>query len=324
MKGKRYIISWILTGLGFFAACRKPEKPWKLPEGAAGRLIEAHTGPEYDTVAFISLESGMVHKRIRTAWDLLLKPAGAEYEIWLNAAMYAFAAEVDEATWHSLSAPDRSLPWRCDLADTAALPLLRFGEQRFFILDRDRADVFYRSIAQRYRKVKVHWEGQNIQILSVSLTGGDTARWQFPAGGTYYLSMERSGDSVSIAPPWRPDLVLTRYVHPFYDQPEEFRWYPVLGALLGEEVEAAVVRTAEIPYEEMDFSKVSGLIFTRRRDVMGYDWKRYDFGTGTYTMDFSRYFVLRTGLTTYYKLRFIDFYDGQGRKGSVKIEYEPM
>lgn len=324
MKHGQYLFVGLFVAMSLFNSCRKPEKPWKLPEGGTGRLIEAHTGPEYDTVAFISLELGAVHKRLRTAWDLLLKPQGSSYEIWLNAAMYAFAAEVDETTWHNLSIPSRDLPWRCDLADTAALIPIQAGEVRYFILDRDRGEVFYRTAAQRYRKVKVQWQNQNIQILSVPLSGGDTLRWQFRTGATYYLSMEKAGDSVSIAPSWHPELILTRYVHPFYDQPEEFRWYPVLGALLGDGVEAAVVRTIEIPYEEMDFGKISGLAFTRQRDVMGYDWKRYDFNTGTYTVDLSRYFVIRTSPVTYYKLRFIDFYDEQGRKGNVKVEYEPL
>lgn len=320
---KSAYVGFVLV-VGLFSACRKPEKPWNLPETTGGRLIEAHTGPEYDTVAFVSLELGAVHKCTRTAWDLFLKPAGTAYELWLNAAMYAFAAEVDETTWRTLSVPDRSLPWRCDLADTAALPPLRAGEQRYFILDRDRGEVFYRSPSQRYRKVKVQWQGQTVQILSVSLSGGDTARWQFPVGMSFYLSLEKPGDSVSVAPPWRPDLVLTRYVHPFYDQPEEFRWYPVLGALLGDGVEAATVRTADIPYQDMDFAKAGQLSYAAQRDIIGYDWKRYDFNTGTYTVDLSRYFVLRISPMTYYKLRFIDFYDGQGRKGNVKIEYEPL
>lgn len=320
--------SWVCWGgLAFILAfwgCRRPEKPWKLPEGIAGRVIEAHTGPEYDTVAFLNFELGSVHKVPRTAWDLLLKPAGTKYELWLNAAMYAFAAEVDESTWQNLSTPERTLSWKCDLADTAALTPLRSGESRYFILDRDRGEVFYRQPQKRYRKVAIQWEGQTIKVLSLPFGTGDTAQWNLRIGEMYYLSLENPGNPVSIAPPWRVDLVLSRYIHPFYDQSEEFRWYPVLGALLGHGIEAGIVHAHEIPYEKMDYTQLDKITFSSRRDLLGYDWKKYDFGTGTYTIDFSRYFVLRVSPTTYYKGRFIDFYDNQGRKGCVRIEYEPL
>ncbi|MCS7153847.1 MAG: HmuY family protein [Bacteroidia bacterium] len=306
-------------------ACRKPEKPWKLPEQTGGRLIEANTGPEYDTVVFVNLEMGAVHSVLRSLWDLVLKPSGSSYEIWLNGAMYAFAAEVGEAQWHSLSAPLRELPWRCDLADTAALPALRQGERRYFILDRDRGEVFYRQPSQRYRKVLISWQGSEIQITATPLGGGDTARWRFPVGNVpLFVSLSKPDDTVAVLPSWRADLIVTRYVHPFYDQPEEFRWYPVVGVLLGEGIEAATVSADSVPYEAMDYAKAGMLSFTTRRDVIGYDWKRYNFSTGTYTIDTRRYFVLRLNALTYYKLRIIDFYDSRGVKGSVRIEYEPM
>ncbi|MEN3039988.1 MAG: HmuY family protein [Bacteroidia bacterium] len=311
--------------VGLFTGCRRPEKPWKLPESAGGRLIEANVGSEYDTVAFVNLELGEVMKTPRTAWDMVLRPKGAAYELWLNAAMYAFAVEVSESQWQQPLDPARLYGWKCDLADTAALLPLRREEVRFLVIDRDRSESFYRTSQQRYRKVRLHWEGSTIHILSTGLAGGDTARWQFPIDtAVRYISLDRGGESVRVSPPWRADLVLTRYIHPFYDQPEEFRWYPVLGALIGEGVQAAVVQTAQIPYEQMDFAKAQQLSFSTRRNAIGYDWKRYDFNTGTYVIDFSRYFILRVNELSLYKLRFIDFYDAQGRKGCIRIEYEPI
>ncbi|MCX8112519.1 MAG: HmuY family protein [Bacteroidia bacterium] len=323
MSSRSFVRLWLISFIAL--ACRKAEKPWKLPDYGGGRIIEAKTGVEYDTVVWASLELGQVQGILRTNWDLRLRAEGGVYQVWLNAAMYAFAAEVSESEWYALTEASRSLPWRCDLADTAALLPLRRGEVRYFLLDRDRGEVFYRQPQRRYRKVAVRWQGPNVEIVAVPLAGGDTARWLVPVGTeSAFIHVEKPGQLLSLQPSWRPELIVTRYVHPFYNQPEEFRWYPVLGVLLGDAVEAAVVRTANVPYESMDYSKVEQLVFTSKRDLIGYDWKRYDFGTGTYTIDFSRYFVLRMGPTTYYKLRFIDFYDEQGRKGTVKIEYEPL
>ncbi|MCS6896268.1 MAG: HmuY family protein [Bacteroidia bacterium] len=317
---------WLLgiTGVAVMG-CRRPEKPWQLPDTPEGRTLEANLGSEYDTVAFISLELGEVTKRLRTSWDLALRPRGGRYEIRLNAAMYAFAVEVSEAVWQQPIQPAQLSGWRCDLVDTAALQPLHRGEVRFFVIDRDRGESFYRNPQKRYRKVAIRWEGPTLSILSTALTGGDTARWRLPVDtAVRFIALDRSEESVSILPSWRADLILTRYIHPFYDQPEEFRWYPVLGALIGENVQAAVVRTSETPYEQMNFALAQRLSFSDKGDVIGYDWKRYDFSTGTYVIDLSRYFVLKVGELSFYKLRFIDFYDTQGRKGCVRIEYEPI
>lgn len=308
----------------FLVACRRPEKPWKLPESGGGQVIEAPTGPEYDTVVFVQLETGAIHKVLRTAWDveLRLNPTQGSYEIWLNAALYAFAAPIREEEWEGLSAPP-STGWRCDLADTAALPPLLPGQTLCFVLDRDRGGVFYTAPSQRYRKVRLQWIGNTLRIEASPL-GGSSVRWEIPVGTeTTFLHLEQL-NPVAVLPPWKPDLIFTRYIHPFYDQPEEFRWYPVLGALVGPSVEVATVRTAEISYEDFGYAHVQGLSFSSKRDAIGYDWKRYDFNTGTYTIDLSRFFVVRTSPTTYYKLRFVDFYDLQGRKGHIKIQYSPL
>lgn len=305
--------------------CRKPEKPWKLPEQPMGRVIEAKLGSEYDTVAFISLEQGKTHNVLRREWDLVLKPQGGNYVIELNAAMYAFAAELPESEWRNLQEIRRDLPWRCDLSDTLALSPLRLGETRYFILDRDRAEAFYRQSRQRFCKIALTWSAQELSLLATPLGGGDTLRWRLPLpSGPLYLSLNLPSGIINILPPWTPELILTRYIHPFYDQPEEFRWYLVLGALIGEGVEVAIVRSDQIPYDQMDYDKARSLTYTSKRDAIGYDWKRYDFGSGTYQIDFSRYFVVRKGPLTYFKCRFLDFYDNQGRKGTVKLEYEPL
>lgn len=310
----------------WMAACMRPEKPWKLPEGTGGRILEAPTGPEYDTIVAIRLETGETHRYLRTEWDLSFVPNSVQgtYLLRTNVALYAFAAGLSATEWESLTDPTAVIGWRPDLADSAALPPLRPGGEVYFALDRDRGQVFYRAPAERYRKVRVRWEGNTLLVEAQPFSGGTRMQWRFATDSEpLYLSLQNP-----TKPPWKlpwiPDLLLTRYVHPFYDQPEEFRWYPVLGALLGPNAQAAIVQTQTLPYERFTYSDLAGVSFSPQKDRIGYEWKRYDFATGTYTIDFSRYFVVQTGPTTYCKLRFVDFYDASGRKGHVRIEYEPL
>ncbi|GIV25173.1 MAG: hypothetical protein KatS3mg026_0865 [Bacteroidia bacterium] len=320
------ILSWSLVIGLFLAACRRPEKPWPLPPASSHRFLQAHAGPEYDTVLFVRFETGELHRVLRTAWDLELRPNPTRglYEVWLNAAMYAFALPLSDSLWQSVQAPPQD-GWRCDLADTAALPPLAPGERRYFLLDRDRAEAFYKTPDQRYRKIALYWEEGRLRLTAYTLTNDLVGEMvlSLPTQPVHF-SLEGGLRQVAVEPPWTPDLILTRYIHPFYDQPEQFRWYPVLGALIGPQTEVAIVSAAEKPFEEFTYADAAARSYTSRRDAIGYDWKRYDFNTGTYTLDFSRYFVLRTSPTSYYKLRFTDFYDTQGRKGCVQIEYSPL
>lgn len=319
-------LGWsLIIGL-LLLACRRPEKPWRLPAASSNRFLQAHVGPEYDTVLFLRLETGEIHRILRTAWDLELRPNPTQgvYEVWLNAAMYAFAVPLSDSVWQSRQEPPAE-GWRCDLADTAALPPLVSGARLYFILDRDRAEAFYKTPAERYRKIALSWEEGRLRLTAYTLTGDLTGEvvLSLPTQPVHF-SLDEGLRQVGVLPSWRPDLVLTRYIHPFYDQPEQFRWYPVLGALSGPETEVAVISASEKPFEDFTLAEVHQRTFLRRRDAISYDWKRYDFNTGTYTLDFSRYFVVRTGFTTYYKLRFTDFYDNQGRKGCIQIEYSPL
>lgn len=297
-------------------ACMRPEKPWQLPEGTAGRFLEAPTGTNYDTVVAIQLETGEKYIYLRSAWDLAFEPNPAQgtYTIHTNAAMYAFAATLTAQEWEVLTDPATVAGWRPDLADTAALPPLRPGEVLYFALDRDRGGTFYTNPPDRYLKVRIAWEGSSLLVEAQSLAGGLPAQWRFAtAAEPLYLSLQAGSSPWRL--PWAPDLLITRYVHPFYDQPEEFRWYPVLGALLGPSTQAAIVESQTLPYERFTYADLSGLTFSAQKDLLGYEWKRYDFATGTYTIDFSRYFVVRTGPTSYYSCALWTFMTQRGEKG---------
>jgi hypothetical protein len=59
-------------------------------------------------------------------------------------------------------------------------------------------------------------------------------------------------------------------------------------------------------------------------DFIGYDWKYYDFETGSYTVDFSRSYIIRTRAGFYFKLRFAGFYNASGEKGYPVIEFQRL
>ena len=62
--------------------------------------------------------------------------------------------------------------------------------------------------------------------------------------------------------------------------------------------------------------------FSNHRDVIGFDWKKYDFTTGNYQADLKKCYLIRTQDNEYWKMRFVDFYNTNGVKGSPAFEFE--
>ena len=73
----------------------------------------------------------------------------------------------------------------------------------------------------------------------------------------------------------------------------------------------------------MDISaeNVAALEYTTRADVIGYDWKYYDFDAGVYTIVPDMNYVIRDREGFFYKFRFVDFYSDLGVKGYPTFEF---
>ncbi len=77
-------------------------------------------------------------------------------------------------------------------------------------------------------------------------------------------------------------------------------------------------------FEDIDITYAMGVKLTKRADVVGYEWKSYNQGTGRYTVDITRTFIIKTISGYYYKFRFIDFYNDKGVKGAPTFEMQRL
>jgi hypothetical protein len=116
------------------------------------------------------------------------------------------------------------------------------------------------------------------------------------------------------------DIVFTTYKESIADVTGIFYNYVIRGVLINtHKVEVAQLDNTD--FASLTLSDVGAIKFTKKQNEIGYDWKQYDQSSDQYTMVPKRVYVIKTnGLI--YKMKFVDFYNDQGKKGYPKLAWE--
>ncbi len=119
------------------------------------------------------------------------------------------------------------------------------------------------------------------------------------------------------------DLVFTQYsTLLFTDQGEPYP-YLVTGVLLNRYNVLAALDTIH-DFSSITIETAMNTTLTGALDAIGYDWKKYDFNAGSYTVIPRMNYIIRAEDGFYFKLRFIGFYNSSGEKGYPVIEYQKL
>lgn len=162
-------------------------------------------------------------------------------------------------------------------------------------------------------EVNIRWKYLNspdVQTTTFSLTQND-------ANFTYFSFL--TNEVVTPEPPKETyDLIFRQYI--FYFNEEKLPYY-VTGPLLNWSNTVAYALTSKDPtFDEFTGEDVDESRFTNKQDVIGYDWKYYDFDAGVYVTDTEQVFIIKDVDGFLYKLRFTGFYSELGVKGTPNFE----
>jgi hypothetical protein len=101
--------------------------------------------------------------------------------------------------------------------------------------------------------------------------------------------------------------------------------YNVVGVLLNPyKVLAVETDTLTHPYESIQLQDTIHYQFTNQNDLIGYDWKEYDFDDDIFEVYDGKSYIVKDRDGYFYKLHFISFYDELGNKGSIKYQIERL
>lgn len=326
MKYWRYLFfcSWLLAAL--LASCEKKETPIILPPAGYAQHASVDMGDTYETQLFFDFETGTVVKSSPVAaWDLAFEAHDNGTQVFLNGGKNVFLYNTQN-TDPAQSLSTASIPqasWRADspsgLPDSTAVGAWRNPNGH------SKKEVYLLKINdQTIKKFILEDVNQNGYSFRYGELADTTLQKIFlPKDPTYnyiYFSFDNKGSVVQPEPPktdW--DIVFTRYRFLYYSL-NNFPY--VVSGVLANPFNTSTLADSTTGFANIAYSpSLAQKPFSNARDVIGFDWKKYNFTAGKYIVDTMKCYVLRNRVGHYWKLRFIDFYNTQGKKGAPTFQF---
>lgn len=320
------------------ASCEKEDDALTLPEPGPVTRVIADIGTDYTKAVYISLKHNTQQTRLWKDWDLAFEATDSGTYVWLNTGKFMFAAHTNVIDF--TAADTLGKEWKMDddalTNDSNAIGKWWMNDEVMII---DRGKVFYTGInaGQRFKKIRFEQVSANQYVFSYCNYNNSTpvsyTLNKISGNGLMYFSFDNGGQIVDMAPAnenW--DFVLTRYTHIYYEEPlsSPYRYYLVNGGISNKWNGITGLRMIKdstagyVPFEEMNRDLAEPLAFLSEANTIGFEWKAVDINTSSYTIIPNRYYLLKDKEGFVYKVRFLNFYDDQGRRGVITFEYQRL
>ncbi|MDZ7878757.1 MAG: HmuY family protein [Saprospiraceae bacterium] len=322
-----------MCGLVLLQGCIREEDP-VLPHIAGNVTTRGIAlSSDYRSQVYYSLDKdSIIQRSVKTDWDIAFDATdlqtltgGSNTEgskIYLNQAKYMFAWRTNKPELEDLKDTiDFFKNRRWDASnnpDTFAIGAAKAQSNAFWI-DRGLNEFGDPLDFIRFKIVSASKEKYVFKILREGTTSVE--KYEI-ARDTNYNRVYFSFESNKVVHPepkktdW--DLQFTQYMHTFRDP---YTPYLVVGILLNP-YNTQGVADSSLTFSKIDRTVAQNLKLTSKSDVIGYNWK--EFKGNIFKIQLSYNYVVRDQLNYYWKLRFVDFYDNRGTKGTPKFEFQRL
>lgn len=327
----------ILLATILLSSCEKEESalaplPYTPKPGIQTGLVNIES--DYSKQVFFDLSNGTIVSENQTHdWELGLATQGDELKIILNESLVMQAGDAGAVSFSSVTSkadaeliydyphlhPDSiAIKGWVDLS--SGIPVLT---NHVYVIDLGKDPA---GNQRGYRKMMVTGVDNTQYTLKVAqMDGSNEVTKTVLRNADYdyaYLKIKDGIEEVTIAPEiqnW--DLVFGRYMHIFHQDDGSILPYAVTGALMNNYTTTAYYDTTT--FDSIDITLAESRTFTDQRDLIGYDWKLYDFDKG-YIINDDRVYLIKDNDGIYYKLRFLGFLSSTGEKGTITFEYQQL
>lgn len=291
-------------------------------------MARVDMGEDYAHQIFFDFATGQsVMTSEIDAWDLAFEATPEGYHVFMNGGKDVFLynthltdpASVTETNAYNIDDADWGFDDPGGLPDGTYVSDWRQGihgsKNEVFILKFNDGS-FKKFVIKSVCDTSYTFQYGDINSVSLS----NVVLPKDPVYNYIYFSFEGGGMVYPEPPKNSYDIVFTRYRYIYYEL-DNIK-YAVNGVLLNPYKTTAVADSSH-KFEDITFSNISMLAsFAGRRDVIGFDWKQYNFTTSMYETRPDKVYVVKTRNNEYWKLHFLDFYNTNGVKGSPSFEFE--
>lgn len=324
MKFRTLLLSAVAAcSLFQLTSCEKKEQPIVLPPKGEAQPGRVNMGEQYDNQVFYDFETNsVVQTSANASWDLSFEAGREGYHVWMNGGMSVFILNThntDFAGTTALPAGTKTESWGYDdpggLPDSTAVGKWKnmdgTSKNEVYIVklnDNDFRKMTLLSVDDTKYTVKVarlnEKEGQTI-----TLQKDDDYNFIYYSFATGVVKPE---------PPKKTwDVVFTRYRYIYRDM-DNYLYY--LNGVLLNPYNTVAAADSISSFSSITTSTAVAAPKTTIRDVVGFDWKVYNFSTSRYEIVAKKNYIIQTRNGQIYKFRFLDFYSPSGIKGSPSFE----
>jgi len=313
------------------------------------QMVEPHKPGNYvtDTVAMTDTYKYQVYynlhdslafnSTLKSSWDIGFESSSLGWRVILNSSSFMKSAYLVGQLFGS-PADTVGAKWLFNPSDGSADSLAigkwftvqgndTIGTNRLLVIDRGMDEVgeplgFSQLVVDSLSNGTYYFRIAN-------LDGTDPKSFSVKKHGGYnYVLFSITNPAKIVTEPLNTtwDILFSQYTTLLFTDAGDPYPYLVTGVLINKPfVDVAV--DSLTPFSEIDYEFAQKMNFTNQSDRIGYEWKKYNFTSGTYTVNSDVNYIIRDTKGYLYKFRFIGFYKFLNRrlqKGYPSFEYQKL
>ena len=332
-------IAWLgLIATAFFTACEKPEKLYPQPKTSLGVQSQIFAmGENYANQLWFDFATQKTETNAFGIWHMGFSCDPSQPRVSINGGISASfgVARFAGSSFGKLTADSiKKVQWHFDNPngdpDSSAFPLafVKNGTQwevndYTYVIDLgDKIKDSTRYVQLKFNGCK---PGQSYDFEYKNLEPNGFLRKQTITVNrnknfVYYQFLEhRIVDNEPFNnDQW--DILFTTYKESVPDANGVPYPYVIRGVLINSK-KVSVAQLDKVDFNTIDKAYASAVVYGKKQDEIGYDWKQYDQTAERYTMVPNRVYLIKT-TDAIIKMKFVDFYNDQGVKGYPNMAWE--
>ena len=306
-----------IIGLVFVMSCDVGEIPLG-PITTEREICIIPMGSSYMTQTYYNLESNQIlSQNNRVDWEIAFESKRDSNYIYLNSSKFVQAWLISETAFEEPINLDQAL-WQwdspCLINNGTAIEDLS-KKDVYYIIDLGLDEDLEGSGFIKFKVISNDVSGYTFRYSSINNSTDTTISISKNESYNKIHFSFLNNSIVNIEPPstdW--DFLFSTYTHVFSENTP----YLVVGVLINSQQVSVACDSVRL-FDEININNIQGLSFSNCEDIIGYNWKIFDFESNSYTINQSKTYIVKNN-NEYYKLRFLDFYNDSGEKGYPQFE----